>query len=129
MNNISQNLENLQKSFKNKEKNQEVLLKDINNYQELITQITNNNKIIEENFKLNLVSLDLRSLGLTLNKKPRPTQKSSFLDFISKRKNLEAKKFKLKMKYSETQLNRKQQILKLSSKMKNSRDSFKSSLL
>ena len=89
----------------------------------------NNNKIIEENFKLNLVSLDLRSLGLTLNKKPRPTQKSSFLDFISKRKNLEAKKFKLKMKYSETQLNRKQQILKLSSKMKNSRDSFKSSLL
>ena len=132
LNDFNSTFQELSKTIKNKEKSQDVILKDINNFQELISQIVNNNKIIEENFSLSLMPLDLKTLGLDLGKKPRPQQKSSFLEFIAARKNLESKRFKLKLKLSEVQLKKKQQSLRFTAKMrslKNLGDNFKTAML
>ena len=117
--NLSESLENVKESIKIKEETQTVLSKEIVNYNEIISQISNNNKIMEDNFNMKLVPIDIKFMGLNLNKKPRLVQTSSFLDFISEKKKLQTKQLKLKMKFSDIHLKKKLELLKLSNKISN----------
>lgn len=113
---LSTDLETLKNEIKNKEEIQLNLTNQITNYQEIITQIENNNKIIKENFEMDISPLNIKKMGYKINKRPRSEQKSSFLDFLTVKKRLQAKQFKLKNKEFDLRKSNKEELLEIQRK-------------
>lgn len=130
---MAQNLELLQQTIRTKEKSKETMIKDIGSYQELIQIISNSNRFLEENLRMKLPPIDLSKIGIVTSKsRAKVDQRSSFLEFLQRKKELEARSFKLRVEVSDAGFRRKQELLRYTSKIRGLRsaeEAFRASLM